>query len=157
VIGKKQLSGETRFTAKFAVPYSAGEIKAIGMINGKDVASKAFKTAGKPSHLILSADRPQIKADRNDLAYVSVEVRDKDENLIPNSDITVKFIVSGGGELLASGNAAPDDMKSFRKPECRTFNGKCLAIIRPYAKAGSIKVKAEVAGLPDAMIEIPTR
>jgi beta-galactosidase len=59
--------------------------------------------------------------------------------------------------LLASGNAAPDDMHSFRKPECKTFNGKCLAIIRPYSKAGSIKVNAEAAGLPNAMIEILTR
>ena len=157
VIGQKQTSDETRLTAKFAVPYSAGELKAIGILNGKEVATKVFKTAGKPSHLILSADRTHINADRNDLAYVSVEVRDKDENLIPNADIKVKFTVSGDGELLASGNAAPDDMHSFRKPECKTFNGKCLAIIRPYAKAGSIKVNAEAAGLPDAMIEILTR
>ena len=157
VIGQKQTSDKTRLTAKFTLPYSAGELKAIGMINGKEVSTKVFKTAGKPSHLILSADRTQIIADRNDLAYVSVEVRDKDENLVPNTDITVKFTVSGGGELLASGNAAPDDMQSFRKPECKTFNGKCLAIIRPYAKAGSIKVNAEVAGLPNAMIEILTR
>ena len=157
VIGQKPTSDETRLTAKFAVLYAAGELKAIGITNGKEVATKVFKTAGKPSHLILSADRTQIKADRNDLAYVSVEVRDKDENLVPNTDITVKFTVSGGGELLASGNAAPDDMHSFRKPECKTFNGKCLAIIRPYAKAGSIKVNAEAAGLPDAMIEILTR
>jgi beta-galactosidase len=157
VIGQKQTSDKTRLTAEFTVPYSPGELKAIGIINGKEVATKVFKTAGKPSHLILTADRTHINADRNDLAYVSVEVRDKDENLIPNTDITVKFIVSGGGELLASGNAAPDDMHSFRKPECKTFNGKCLAIIRPYSKAGSIKVNAEVAGLPNAMIEILTR
>jgi len=157
VIGQKQTSDETRLTAKFTVLYSPGELKAIGIINGKEVATKLFKTAGKPSHLILTADRTHINADRNDLAYVSVEVRDKDENLIPNTDISVKFTVSGGGELLASGNAAPDDMHSFRKPECRTFNGKCLAIIRPYSKAGSIKVNAETAGLPDATIEILTR
>jgi beta-galactosidase len=157
VIGQKQTSDETRLTAIFAVPYSAGELKTIGMINGKEVATKVFKTAGKPSHLILSADRNRINADRNDLAYVSVEVRDKDENLVPNTDINVKFTVSDGGELLASGNAAPDDMRSFRKPECKTFNGKCLAIIRPYAKAGSIKVNAEAVGLPNAMIEIQTR
>jgi beta-galactosidase len=157
VIGQKPTSDETRLTAKFAVLYAAGELKAIGITNGKEVATKVFKTAGKPSHLVLSADRTKINADRNDLAYVSVEVRDKDENLVPNIGINVKFIVSGGGELMASGNAAPDDMHSFRKPECKTFNGKCLAIIRPYAKAGSIKVNAEAAGLPDAMIEILTR
>ena len=157
VIGQKQTTDKTKLTAKFTVPYSEGELKAIGITNGKEIATKVFKTAGKPSHLILSADRTRIKADRNDLAYVSVEVRDKDENLVPNTDITVKFTVSGVGELLASGNAAPDDMKSFRKPECKTFNGKCLAIIRPYVKAGSIKLNAEAAGLPNAMIEIQTR
>jgi beta-galactosidase len=157
VIGQKQTSDETRLTAKFDVPYSGGELKAIGILNGKEVAKKVFKTAGKPSHLILSADRTQIKADRNDLAFVSVEVRDKDENLVPNSGITVKFTVSGGGELIASGNAAPDDMQSFRKPKCKTFNGKCLAIIRPFAKAGSIKMNAEAAGLPDATVEIVVR
>jgi beta-galactosidase len=157
VIGQKQTSDKSSLTAKFAVPYSSGELKATGIINGKEVATKVFKTAGKPSHLSLKADRSNINADRNDLSYVSVEVRDKDENLIPNSDIKIKFTVSGEGELLASGNAAPDDMKSFRKPECRTFNGKCLAIVRPSAKAGSIKVNAEAQGLPDAMIEIVTR
>ena len=157
VIGQKQTTDKTKLTAKFTVPYSEGELKAIGITNGKEIATKVFKTAGKPSHLILSADRTRIKADRNDLAYVSVEVRDKDENLVPNTDITVKFTVSGVGELLASGNAAPDDMKSFRKPECKIFNGKCLAIIRPYVKAGSIKLNAEAAGLPNAMIEIQTR
>ena len=157
VIGQKQTSDKTSLTAKFTVPYSAGELKATGIINGKEVATKVFKTAGKPSHLVLTSDRAHINADRNDLAYVSVEVRDKDENLVPNTNITVKFKVSGGGELLASGNAAPDDMQSFRKPECKTFDGKCLAIIRPYAKASPIKVNAEAAGLPDAMIEILTR
>jgi beta-galactosidase len=157
VIRQKQTSDETSLTAKFTVPYSPGELKAIGIINGKEVATKVFKTAGKPSHLILTSDRTHINADRNDLAYVSVEVRDKDENLIPDTDISVKFTVSGAGELLASGNAAPDDMHSFRKPECRTFNGKCLAIIRPYSKAGSIKVNAEAAGLPNTTIEILTR
>jgi beta-galactosidase len=157
VIGQKQTSDKNRLTAKFTVPYLPGELKAIGLINGKEAATKVFRTAGKPSHLILSADRTRINADRNDLSYVSVEVRDKDDNLIPNTDLTVKFTVSGDGELLASGNAAPDDMQSFRKPECKTFNGKCLAIIRPYAKAGSIKVNAEAAGLPNTMIEILTR
>jgi len=48
-------------------------------------------------------------------------------------------------------------MQSFRKPECKTFNGKCLAIIRPYAKAGLIKVYAEAAALPNAMIEVVIR
>ena len=157
IIGQKPTSDKTRLTAKFDVPYEAGELKAVGLIDGKEVASTIFKTAGKPATLILIPDRKQINADRNDLAYVSVEVRDKNGILVPDADVRVKFTVSGDGELLASGNAAPDDMKSFRKPECKTFNGKCLAIIRPFTKAGTILVTAESEGLPAAAVEITTQ
>ncbi|HUX55991.1 MAG TPA: DUF4982 domain-containing protein [Bacteroidales bacterium] len=157
VIGQKKTSDNTRLTAKFDVPYSAGELKAVGLIDGKEVATKLLKTAGKPASLGLISDRIKINADRNDLAYVTVEVRDKDGNLVPDSDIHVKFTVTGDGELLASGNAAPDDMKSFRKPECKTYNGKCLAIIRPFTKAGSIIVTAESEGIPAAVVEITTQ
>jgi beta-galactosidase len=157
VIGQKPTSDKTQITAKFDVPYEAGELKAVGLIDGKEVASKIFKTAGKPATLILIPDRKQINADRNDLAYVSVEVRDKDGNLVPAANVRVKFTVSGDGELLASGNAAPNDMQSFRKPECKTFNGKCLAIIRPFTKSGSIIVSAESEGLPAASVEITTK
>jgi len=157
VIGQKKTSDNTSLTAKFDVPYSAGELKAVGLIDGKVVATKLLKTAGKPASLGLISDRVRINADRNDLAYITVEVRDKDGNLVPDSDIPVKFTVTGDGELLASGNAAPDDMKSFRKPECKTFNGKCLAIIRPFTKAGSIIVTAESIGISAAVVEIVTQ
>ncbi len=156
VIGQKPVSEKTRLTANFDVPYIPGELKAVGLIDGKEVANRVFKTAGKPAKLILISDRSQINADRNDLAYVSVEVRDKDGNLVPDADVHVKFTVSGDGELLASGNAAPNDMRSFRKPECKTFNGKCLAIIRPFTKSGSIIVTAKSEGLPAAAVEITT-
>ncbi len=156
VIGQKSVSEETKLTARFEVPYSPGELKVVGITDGKEVATRIFNTAGEPSTLVLIPDRKQINADRNDLSYVSVEVRDKDGNLIPNSSLKVKLTVTGEGELLASGNAAPDDMQSFRNPECKVFNGRCLAIIRPFIKAGTIKLTAEAEGLPDAMIEITT-
>ncbi len=157
VIGQKSLSDKTSLTARFEVPYTSGELKAIGITDGKVIATRTLKTAGEPSSLFLIADRNQINADRNDLAYVSVEVRDKDGNLVPNASIKVKLTVSGDGELIASGNAAPNDMESFRKPECTTYNGMCLAIIRPSAKAGTIKLSAESEGLPQAMIELVTK
>lgn len=155
-IGQKPISDKTRLTAKFEVPYSPGELKVVGITDGKEVATRVFKTSGKPASLALIPDRAQVNADRNDLAYVFVEVRDKDGNLVPNASVKVKFTVSGDGELQASGNAAPDDMESFRKPVCNTYNGKCLAIIRPFAQAGTITLNAEAEGLPMAMIEIVT-
>ena len=157
IIGKKPVSEKTKLTAKFDVPYSAGELKAIGITDGKEVATRVFKTSGKPAALRLIADRNQILADRNDLAYVTVEVMDNSGNLIPNAAIKVSLAVTGDGELVASGNAAPNDMESFRNAKCKTYNGRCMAIIRPFSRAGSIKLSAEAEGLPESNVKIDTK
>jgi beta-galactosidase len=156
VIGQKPVSEETRLTAKFEVPYAPGELKAVGLTDGKEVATRIFKTAGNPASLKLTADRNKIRANRDDLAYVTVEVLDKDGNLVPNAVIKVKLSVSGDGELLASGNAAPNDMQSFQQPQKETWHGRCLAIIRPNGPAGKITLTAKAEGLKDALTEIVT-
>lgn len=157
VIGQKPVSDKTKLTARFDVPYAAGELKTTGLTDGKEVATKIFRTAGAPASIKMIADRNEIKANRNDLAYVTLEVLDKDGNLVPNADVKVKLSVSGDGELLASGNAAPNDMESFRNPLVKVYNGRCLAILRPFAAAGKIRLNAEADGLPGAMVEIVTK
>jgi beta-galactosidase len=157
IIGKKQVSEKTKMTAKFDVPYSAGELKAIGITNGKEVANKIFKTAGKPASLRLVADRNPILANRNDLAYITIEVMDNTGNLIPDARIKVDLAVTGDGEMLASGNAAPNDMESFHNVRCRTYNGRCMAIIRPFTKTGNIKLTAKADGLSQSTVEIETK
>ena len=105
----------------------------------------------------LVADRNHILANRNDLAYITVEVVDNAGNFIPDAGIKVHLAVTGDGEMLASGNAAPNDMESFHNIICKTYNGRCMAIIRPFTKAGSIKVSAEAEGLPQSSVEIEAK
>ena len=147
---------KTQLTAQFELPYEAGELKAIGLIDGKTVVSKILKTAGAPKNLVLTVDRNKIKADRNDLAYVTVEVADENGNLIPNSDILVNFTIKGDGELAAAGNSSPTISAGFRKPECKLFNGKAMIIIRPYDKTGNIHLEAESGSLIPVSIDIKT-
>ena len=47
VIGEKPVSAATKLTAKFDVPYEAGELRAVGLSNGKEVAKTTLKTAGR--------------------------------------------------------------------------------------------------------------
>ena len=67
VVGEKPVSAATKLTAKFDVPYAPGELKAIGLVQGKAVAEKILRTSGAPRKLKLMADREKIRADRNDL------------------------------------------------------------------------------------------
>lgn len=171
VIGVKETASETKtersllqmslidlpLRAVFEVPYSPGELKAIGLTDGKEVVSKVLKSAGEPAKIILTPDRYVISADRNDLAYVTVEVSDKEGNLIPNASVNVSIVVSGNGELIAAGNGSPDQMASFRQPHCRLYHGKALVILRPFAKPGNISLSASSDGLSPASIEIEVK
>ena len=157
VIGEKPVSAATKLTAKFDVPYAPGELKAIGLIQGKAVAEKILNTSGVPKQVKLIADRNNLRADRNDLSYVTVEIVDADGRRIPNADIPVRFSVTGAGELAAQGNGSPNTPASFRAPLRRTFEGRCLVILRPNGVPGSIQLMAEAEGLEASQITVTTR
>ena len=155
-IDEKTISDTSKLTAVFDVPYQAGILKAIAFNREQEVGSKVLITAGQVAAIRLTADRPVIKASRNDLAYVAVEAIDEKGNLVPNANVRVTASVSGEGELLASGNASPNDMENFHKPAFKLFNGKGLIIVRPLTKAGSIEVKVEAGKLKTALVKIRT-
>lgn len=157
VIGEKPVSAETKLTASFEVPYAAGELKAVALSEGKEIATKVLRTTGKAVALRLAADRSEIRPSRNDLSYVAVEVIDEGGNVVPHADIPVRFSVSGDGELAASGNASPNDMESFRNPLCSTYNGRAMAILRPSGKPGSITLIAEAEGMKAVSLTIDVK
>lgn len=136
VIGEQAIDTNTGITANFKVPYEAGVLKVIAIENGEAVSSKELKTTGAPAKIRLTADRSKIKANRNDLSYVKVEITDEQGNVIPDASIPVRFIVSGVGTIAGSGNANPTDMESFNNPVCKTFRGQALAILRPLKNGG---------------------
>jgi beta-galactosidase len=157
VIGEKPVSDATKLTAKFDVPYQPGELRAIGLISGKEVANTTLKTAGSAKQLRLTADRSAIRADRNDLSYVTVEIVDEQGAVVPNADIPVRFTLTGAGELAAIGSASPNDAASFKAPLRKTYQGRCIAILRPKGGPGQITLKAEAANLKSATIAVPVR
>jgi beta-galactosidase len=157
VVGEKPVSAETKLTAKFDVPYAPGELRAIGLDRGKEVADTVLRTVGEPAEIRLTADRSTIRADRDDLSFVTVEVVDRNGNRIPEAAVPVRFRVTGPGELAATGSSSPKDASSFRVPLRTTFQGRCLVILRPSGNAGGISLSAESPGLKPATIVVQTR
>jgi len=156
-IGVKPVSAETRFKVEFDVPYAPGELKAVALKEGKPIAEMTLKTAGTPAGLQLKPDRQSLRPDRNDLAYVTLEVLDQYRNVVPDAAVPVSFEVRGVGELAATGTANPKDVRSFRQARPTTYHGKCLAILRPTGSAGSVTLLAESAGLSPARLVLKVR
>jgi beta-galactosidase len=157
IIGEQNVSPQTKLTATFTINYQPGTLKAIGLRNNKAVDSVVLQTPGKTAKIRLTADRNQIKNSRNDLAYVTAEIVDADGRLVPGASIPLQFSIEGNGEITATASASPNDMQSFQKPEHRTFQGKCLVIIRPKGNGGKIILKAKGDGLSDGQVVIEAK
>ena len=152
LIGEKE-TGKENYTATFDVPYEPGTLKAV---NSKGKEEFVLKTAGEPAAIRLIADRSKIKACKNDLSYVKIELVDKNGNVVPEASLPVKIECTGKGTVIAGGNAAYADMESFRSLTPNTFRGRAIAIVQPDGEKGDIQVKVSAKGLEDASIVITT-
>ncbi|MFK8287892.1 DUF4982 domain-containing protein [Capnocytophaga canimorsus] len=138
--------------------YEAGEVKVIAYDkNGKAVAEKIVKTAGKPHSLRLTADRNVITANGKDLSFITIEAVDKDGNLCPNVNDLVTFKVSGAGTYRAAANGDATSTDQFHLPKMHLFNGKLVAIVQSSEKAGEITFEAKSKGLKSSVIKVRTK
>ena len=153
-IETKPVPESAKLVAVFQVRYVEGELKAIAYKDGKEIATQTLRTVGKPAKLRLTADRPTIRATRNDLAYVTVELLDAAGKPVPDGVRTVDFQIEGVGELAAAGSANPKDVTSFRMPTCRTFRARAMAILRPLGRAGTMTLRATSPGLEPASVVV---
>jgi beta-galactosidase len=155
-IAEQNVSPQTKLTVTFTINYQPGVLKAIGLQNGKAVDSVVLQTTGKPSRIRLTADRAHIHASRNDLAYVTAEVLDAKGRLVPDASLPLHFSISGNGEIIATASACPNCPESMQQTKHKTFEGKCLIIVRPKGNAGKITLKAEGEGLQAGEVVIKT-
>ncbi len=157
VVGEQPVSVTTKLTAHFEVPYAPGELRATSFLKGKEVARVSFHSVGPPVALRLTPDRSTIRANRNDLSFVTVEVVDQNGNLVPDAAIPVRFEISGTGRLAAVGSGNPYLPESFQQPKRTTFEGRCLAILQPDGEPGKITIRAGADGLTPATAIVKTR
>lgn len=156
VVGEKETNPDN-YTATFQLPYAPGELKAVNLEKGKEKSAFTLKTTGKAAAIRLTADRNRIKADRNDLSYVKIELIDAEGQVVPDADQTVTLRCEGAGHIAASGNAAPDDMESFRSLTPRTFRGRALAILQPNGEeTGTITLTVTAENLGEQTITVNT-
>ncbi len=153
-LGRKKSDRSTEFIAEWDVPYSAGELKAVGYTGRKKVTETVLKTAGEEAALKVYADRTAIKSNGQDLSYVTIELVDKEGIRHPKAENLLKFEISGPGTIAAVGNANPVSLESYVAPERKAWQGRALVIIKSGNTAGEIKLKVSSAGLPDREITI---
>ena len=156
LLGIRKKSGDD-LHVMWRVKYEPGVIKAISRKDGKVVLTKEIKTAGKPAKIILTADRNNIKADGNDLSFITAKVVDAKGNIVPDADNLIEFTAKGEGEVIATDNGLQTSLEPFKSNKHKAFNGLCLAVVQSKEKAGTVVVTASAQELQSTSVIIATK
>ncbi len=128
------------------VVYQPGTVDVIVYKNGQLWARDRVCTAGKASMLLASVDYAG-----EDLSFVTVDVADREGNLVPDADHLLTFSVKGPAQLVATDAGDPTSHVPFYSPSLPAFHGKASVIVRRTGE-GPISVVCSAKGLKKAAI-----
>lgn len=156
-LGVQPVNRDTRFMATWQVPYQSGVLKAVGYRGNRQVSTAELKTAQKPVQIRILPDRTVIRADGQDLCYVTIELADAAGTRNPKTEDLVRFAIEGPGTIIGVGNANPVSLESYTLPQRKVWQGRCLVVVKAGKEAGRIVLKAAAEGLPEAVAEIEVK
>ena len=137
------------------VRYEPGELRVVVYDkDGRQAGEQTLRTAGRPARLQLDAwtqqsegspltaqSSPLLKADGDDLAFVTVSLVDKQGTLIPDAADQLTFEVTGAGRFQAACNGDATSLESFTQPTMKLFNGQLVVILRSAKRTGNITLR----------------
>lgn len=141
------------------VVYQPGELKVVVYdAQGNKAGQQVIKTAGKPKRLLLEPERKTIKADGNDLAYVTVSLVDKNGTLCPDAANRLQFTVTGAGTYKAACNGDATSLEPFTQPQMSLFHGQLVVVCQAGKTPGvmTLTVKDPATGMKSS-VNIPVK
>ena len=151
LVGTKQVNQSTEYKVVFTILYEPGILRAEA--GGK---SMTLSTAGEPAALRLTSDKTMLNHDGQDLAFITVEVIDKDGNICPDAAIPCEAVVKGQGTLLSFASADLKDREPYTSPRATTWKGRALLVVRSTQKKGGTQVSIK-SNLPTSTITIKSK
>ena len=146
LIGEKEVA---QGMATFTLPYQPGTLRAEG---GKETVS--LQTADEAKNIRLTADHTTLKADGQDLAFITVELTDGNGivNLTANNELTAS--VSGPVTLIGFGNADIKDCDRYTDSTHKAWKGRALLVVRNTGKKGKATITVQGKGLKTARVDL---
>jgi len=133
--------------------YRPGTVRATGYRNGRRILTRTIETTGPASTIVLSSDRPAIKADGQDVAVCTISLEDSKGRFVPDACEMMEIRVDGPVRILGVGNGDPawqdrerpdsPDARSFR---VRTFNGLAQVLLQSTHGSGRATLTVTGAG-----------
>ncbi|MGY5356022.1 glycoside hydrolase family 2 TIM barrel-domain containing protein [Wenyingzhuangia sp. IMCC45467] len=156
-VGDKETIIAQKFKAVYKIPYTKGEIKAVGLVNNKEVETVVLQTAKETKQIKLIADRNEIKANGQDLSFVTVHLTDAEGIVNPNAENELTFKISGQGEIVAVDNANLKDTDLYVANKRKAWKGKAMVVVKSTQQSGDILLEVSAPNLKSQKIKISSK
>ena len=157
LVGEKEVA---QGMATFTLPYQPGTLRAERLrvgdgtsgMGGEETVS--LKTADEAKAIRLTADRTALKADGQDLAFITVELTDANGtvNITANNELTAS--VNGSATLIGFGNADIKDCDRYTDSTHKAWKGRAMLVVRSTGKKGKATITLQGKGLKTARVNL---
>ncbi len=138
----------------WTVPYTPGEIRAIGYLDGKEVAEDQRQTTGAPVSLHLRLEDGDLRADGQDMAILTCWCEDAEGRFVPDASPMVHFNTNDLGVIVGTGSDVCDHTPvPSRDRKMRA--GLISVAVRCGKTPGTLRVYANSPGLKAVRLDIP--
>lgn len=139
--------------AQFHVPYTPGELTAIGYRNGVEVSRDTLRTTGTAVALKITADKTTLRPDGSSLCYSVIRPVDENGVPVPCANTTLTAVVDGCATL-SLGSARCKTEENYTSGTCTTCHGQALAIVRAGGECGTVTLRVTSPDLGEATLEL---
>jgi len=150
-LGTKKLTDFPDRIYKWAVPFEAGKIEAVGKAAAGTITT-AVQTAGKPAGVKIYTDEGAVKP--GEVAHVVAQIVDESGTPVRHSEAEIGFSLEGDIQLLGVDNGNMKYNGTYKTNKIPTKNGRALLIFRAGKTPGTAQVVAKSVGLVESSLEI---
>lgn len=152
--GTRQIEGTRDHFVQWAVPFAAGDIRAVARTNGSIVSEQVIQTAGEPVAVTLSVDKKSLTADGRAVVHCVAQLVDAKGRAVRHANQRVSFKITGDAVNIGVDNGHFQSTQDYRADGCVTSAGKCLMVLQAGRTTGEIQIEATGAGLGAGAVRI---
>lgn len=140
---------------EWQVAYEPGTITAVAYDeNGVERARDSHSSFGDSRGIVLSVDKDTLRADCEDMCFVTVSTVDGQGNPVENASDYVQAELSGPGRILGMDNGDSTDYDDYKTTVRKLFSGKLLIVVGSTAEAGEMTLTVTGRGLEAAELKL---
>ncbi len=153
-LGRKSLNEFQNHTINWIVPFEKGTLRVAGYSGTDEPVQYVLKTYGDPFTITAESDVKELRANREDIAMVFVNIRDRDGNVVYSAEPEITCEIKGPARIIGMEDANPRNTENYKDNRQHAYHGRLLIYVQSLDKEGEAVLKISSSELESAEIAL---